>query len=140
MFLPFSLTQAKLQTLRRITISVLTECLGPKQHRRRYIILPSKLQVTFNEDCIFFTWALCEKIMFSFFLSSLSLRFLKRSHCWCSQHWTVTMSAALPTVRQEVERRTLWKEMSLMTPEVSFPELCSKSSKPVRSWEHKAGR
>lgn len=64
----------------------------------------------------------------------------KRSRCLCSQHWMATTSAALPMARQEVERRTPWRETSLRRPEASFPEPCSKSSEQRRSWEHKAGR
>lgn len=67
-------------------------------------------------------------------------RSLKRSLCWCSQHSTATTSAALPMARQEVERHTPWREASLMSAEVSSPELCSKSSKQQRNWEHRAGR
>lgn len=67
-------------------------------------------------------------------------RSLRRSHCWCSQHWTATTSAALPTVRPEVGRRTPWRGTSLTRPEVSFPELCSRSLKLQENWENKAGR
>lgn len=50
------------------------------------------------------------------------------------------MSAALPTVRLEVERRTPWRGTSLTRPEVSFPELCNRSLKLQENWENKAGR
>lgn len=82
--------------------------------------------------------------MFRGIISGLFCRFVfrssKRSRCWCSLHWTATTSAASRTGRQEAERRTPWRERSLTSPGVSFPELCSKSSKQQRSWEHKAGR
>lgn len=67
-------------------------------------------------------------------------RCLRRSLCWFSPPSTATTSAASPTAKQEVERRSPWREETTMRWEASFPEPCSKSSKQQRSWTPRAGR
>lgn len=93
-----------------------------------------------NATCVLKCFAAVSCQSSKFMVIVTVFRSSKRSRCLCSQHWMATTSAALPMARQEVERRTPWRETSLRRPEASFPEPCSKSSEQRRSWEHKAGR